>query len=84
MSGWRPQDTTLVLNWDLQRLRIGSFSDHEHDRMRGVVFHSFCQVCLLLVSPAGRKVGASRRHLVRGCGRASLLERRVVLCTKVR
>ena len=83
MSGWRPQDTTLVLNWDLQRLRIGSFPYHEHDRRTGVVFHYFCHVCLS-VSPADCEVGASRRHLVRGCGRASLLERRVALCTKVR
>ena len=39
-------------------------------------FHSFDHVCLLLVSPADCEVRASRRHLVRGCGRASLLERR--------
>ena len=41
------------------------FSDYKHDRRRGVVFHSFCHVCLLLVSLADCEVGAARRHLLR-------------------
>ena len=63
-------------------LAIGTFSDHRqcHFQMTSTIagdvffFHSFCHVCLL-VSPADCEVGATRRHLVRRSGRASLWER---------
>ena len=81
VSGWRPQDTTLVRSCDIQRIQIVSFSDYKHDRRTGVVFQDFGHVCLFVCwyHPHVRMAPPTDT-----CGRASLLERRVVLCTKAR